>query len=212
MKRFYTILLSIALSLFFTINFSCDGGGNSKTAAKNNTSTQQTTSQQTNTSVTQQNQQQNTNKAAQEQLYTFRNLNFAIWFPEQPKVSYDTIVDSGYKVDFYSVVLSNDDHTYMVEVAFYPGDALKDVSDQDLLTNVMKGFLGSINTEPTSFKFNTVQGRNGLIYSFQANGGYYVVQNVINGSVVYQILIGKLGEKPTDEEINQFIGSFRFLS
>ncbi len=216
MKRVF-YLISLLLGFFLLVNFSCDGGNHTQNAtdSQKTISNTQTTQQQTAAPVQNQNQNQNQTTANQpnpaQQLYTFNDLNFAIWFPAQPKVTHDTFVDAGYNIQAYTIVLGGDSSTYMVQVAFYPEDALQGVSEHELLKNVMSGFTGSINAEPTSFKFNKVQGRNGLIYALQANGVYFVVQNLINGNTVYQILIGKLGQKPTDDEINQFIGSFRFL-
>ncbi len=211
MKRaFY--LISLLLGFFLLVNFSCDGGNHSQNTTNTRKAINQTQTTQQQTANPAQNQTTaNQSNPTRQQLYTFNDLNFAIWFPAQPKVTHDTFVDAGYNIQSYTVVLGGDDSTYMVQVAFYPEDALQGVSEHELLKNVMSGFTGSINAEPTSFKFNKVQGRNGLIYAVNKNGWYFVIQNLVDKGSVYQILIGKLGQKPTDDEINQFIGSFRFL-
>ncbi len=203
-----TIYLTVILFSFSII--SCNPKSKSSKQDDNKASTEQVNNQDQQTPSQDENnvsdQQGNSNE------YVNQELGFAIWFPEQPQVSVDTVNDAGYKVPFHSFVYQGDDFIYMIAVGDYPSEALAEQDADTVLLNVMLGFANSQNMTVEKKEQHKVQGRPALIYRGYSGDTYLIIDNVIDGNKVYQIIMAQQGEYPDQVAENDFIGSFRFLN
>ena len=209
MKRlgFFSFILALIISLS-----SCSGGNKNTQhnqqvsgASQNKQSVEQQPSQATTSD-------QGTKSLIDEDLYSFPDLNFAVWFPQEPIRQLDTVRDAGYLVMFHTVISKAPNKAYMVAVAEYPTEAIKDVPSDELLKNVMNGFANSMGMNIQSTKLDKFKGKPGLFYTGEANGNFYYIQNVIDGRKVYQIALLSAGNQASKSDLDKYFDSFRFLN
>ena len=209
MKRL-AYFISILIAFLF---FSCNGSSKSQHSNESQTdkNVKSTVSQSANSS-----QSLSTDssivKLADADLFNFPDLNFAIWFPQEPVREMDTVREAGFLVMFHTIISKTIDKAYMVAVAEYPTDAIKDVPTEQLLKNVMNGFVNSLGMNVQTQSLGTFKGKPGLFYTGQANGDFYYIQNVVDGRRVYQIALLSAKKKATRNELNKYFDSFKFLS
>ncbi len=204
MRRFILFIFILALIISFS---SCSGGSkNIKHRTHPSTSVKQSGA-----STLLDTSQESIVDLIDQGLYAFPDLNFAIWFPQEPVRQLDTVRESGFLINFHTVISKTSHSAYMVAVAQYPTDAIKDVSTEDLLKNVMNGFVNSLGMNVTSTRLEKFKGKPGLFYTGLSGGNYYYIQVVVDGTTVYQIALLSAGQELSKSDIDKYFGSFRFI-
>ena len=149
--------------------------------------------------------------AVDSDLYTSKDGHFSINFPGSPEHSSDVIdTDIGPStIEFYMYEKSASE-VFMVSFNDYHDDAVLEADAQTLLHNGRDGALGSLQIGYTDEeKVLDIDGNPGLYFKGN-NGTLFVVYEIyLVKHRLYQLAILQEGSYPSEDEIQEFIGTFQ---
>ncbi len=135
--------------------------------------------------------------------------NFKVNFTGEPKVSNEPIPTEIGNIDMYMFMYEKSaTEIEMIAYSDYPSAMVEASNPDDLLTGAKKGAVQNINATITNEEKIEFDGNPG--YEFKAdNGSYYLYYKIfLKDNRLYQIAIMRDGSAPTDEAVENFIGSF----
>lgn len=139
--------------------------------------------------------------------------NFKVNFPGTPKIeSQDIPTDIG-PIEMQSFTYEKSaTEVYMIAYSDYPSELVKQSNPDDLLTGAKEGALTSQGAELESEEKITFDGNPG--YFFKAKTGtYFMIYKIfLKENRLYQILMIRDGNYPSQESIDNFIGTFELNS
>ena len=100
---------------------------------------------------------------------------------------------------------------YMVAYSDYPASAVKDSNTDEMLENAMGGFVGQLGITIEKQEKITMGDAKGISFKGTGNGVFTVMKDYLVDNRLYQIGILRSDRYPTDEEVNNFINSFKLV-
>ena len=105
----------------------------------------------------------------------------------------------------------SDDIIYMLVYSDYPTEAVENSDPYVLLDVAKEGYVeGDMNLDISKEEQNELSGNKGIYFEADGDNGYTAVQDYIVDNRLFQIAILRTDRAPTDKEIKDFIGSFKF--